>query len=309
MAKGKVRYVLLPSDGMAVSEQNPQQKAFFQVLHAVSTSETTRTHSLSVANGTTPITVVDSIGEQKAKLIEMDPDDLAAFRGQHPSARVAPLVYYRPALMRHEVMTTIKALRSRVSAKKAKAKSTRLAVKASVATGSISLTVTSAKDGKGVAGATVVAFTDFAEKAGAQGTTDAQGRVALALGASSKKVERVYIYPESGYWPALQSDVTLKSGGALKVLPIDTAYVDCVRYFYGPSKPEDGKGVTVGVIDSGVATGHPGLKVAGGGATPCPVRTRTISETTAPRVMARTWPASLRRRANHRLASAAWRRA
>lgn len=263
MAKGKVRYVLLPSDGMAVLAQNVQQKAFFRVLHTVSTSAR-KTRSLSAAKGTTPIKVVDSIGEQKAKLIEMDPDDLAAFRGQHPSARIAPLVYYRAAVMRHEVMTTIQATRSRAGARKAKARSTRFAVKASVATGAISLTVTSAKDGKGVAGAMVVAFVDFANKVGAQGTTDAKGRVALKLGASSKKAERVYIYPAFGYWPALQSHVTLKGGSALKVLPIDTAYVDCVRSFYGPSKPSDGKGVTVGVIDSGVATKHPSLRVAGG---------------------------------------------
>ena len=66
MAKGKVRYVLLPSDGMAVSAQNVQQKEFFQVLHTVSTSAT-RTRSLSAAKGTTPITVVAFDRRAKSK--------------------------------------------------------------------------------------------------------------------------------------------------------------------------------------------------------------------------------------------------
>ncbi len=265
MAKNKLRYVLLPSDGMTVPESNGQQREFFQVLHSVSTSDS-KMHSLPTATGTMmPITVIDSIGEQKAKLIEVSPEDLPAFRGRHPSARIMPLVYYRPALSRYEVAARPAAARSRAAGNKVAGKGVKkLAATQAAVAGSIKLTVNSAKDGKAVAEAMVVAFTDFAKRVGAQGTTDAQGSVTLALGAASKKVERVYVYPKYGFWPALQSDLTLKNGSTLALQPIDNSYVDCVRYFYGTSDLNRGKGVTVGVIDSGVATNHPDLKVQGG---------------------------------------------
>jgi subtilisin len=266
MAKNKARYVLLPSEGMTVPKDYGQQRQFFQVLHQVSASAS-KVHSLRTETGAMPITVIDSIGEEKAKLIEVAPEDLPAFRGKHPSARVVPLVYYQRAVVRYEVRAAPAAARARAAGKKAGGKKaaamrTRMSVQAAIAGSAMTLTVVSAKDGKPVAGAKVVAFTDFASRAGAQGTTNAQGRVAIALG--SKKAERVYVYPASGYWPALQSDVTLKTGTELKLQPIDTGYVDCVRFFYGEGDPTAGKGLTVGVIDSGVATDHPDLNVQGG---------------------------------------------
>jgi hypothetical protein len=265
VANKKVRYVLLPSEGMAVAPDNGQQRQFFQVLHDASESDN-KVHSLSTETGTMPITVIDSIGEEKAKLIEVAPEDLPAFRGKHPSVRIMPLVYYQRAVVRYEVRAVpIAAPRTagpRAGGKKTPGLTTRMAVQATIAGSAVMLTVTSAKDGKPVAGAMVVAFTDFANRAGAQGATNAKGQANLTLGA--KKVERVYVYPKSGFWPALQSNVTLKTGTKIALQPIDTAYVDCVRSFYGQGDLSAGKGVTVGVIDSGVATNHPDLKVQGG---------------------------------------------
>ena len=50
----------------------------------------------------------------------------------------------------------------------------------------------------------------------------------------------------------------------IPVTAIDLSYVDCVRHFYPGNDLSFGQGVTVGVIDSGVATNHPGLVVQGG---------------------------------------------
>src|SRR6266702_3636016 len=126
------------------------------------------------------VRILDSIHEDGAKLVEMFPEDALALRAANPGLRIVPVVYYYTAV----------APRHAVAAAVAKAKAAK----------AIKIQVLSSTDQSPIAGATVVAFTDFAKKAGAQGTTDAQGRVALALGASSKKLERVYIYPESGYW-------------------------------------------------------------------------------------------------------------
>jgi len=251
MASKKTQYVVLPSAGLVASEANPQQMLFFQTLQQTFSSPA-KVHSLSTQIGMLPIKVVDSIGENKAKLIECSPDDLPALRASHPSVRIVPVVYFQPAVHRYRVHAPVAARSSRAQAK-ARAKP-----------GAITLTIVSAKDGKPVPNAMVVAFTDFATRAGAQGKTNAQGRVALTLGGSSKKIERLYVYPALSYWPILQDNVTLKTGTKVPMPPIDLTLIDCVRHFYGGNDSAFGEGVKVGVIDSGVATNHPDLIVEGG---------------------------------------------
>ena len=87
--------------------------------------------------------IFDSIHENGAKLVEMPPDSAAALRVVQPGVRLIPVVYYRPA--RAPRMTI--AAGPQVAAVTAGTKTV--------------LTLVSRKDGKPIARATVVAFTDF----------------------------------------------------------------------------------------------------------------------------------------------------
>ena len=190
--------------------------------------------------------VVDSIGDGGAKLVEMDPESLSALRLEQPDVVVVPERFARRLLVkRHSA--------ARRPGRRSGRASPRIAVR-----------VVSAATGKPLAGAEVVAFTDYDEGVGAQGHTDREGIVRLDLGASSARIERLYVYPPAGHWGCLRKNLTLKNRAEMALTPIDLSFTDCLRHFYGATGLSVGRGVTVGVVDSGSDLDHPDLRVDGG---------------------------------------------
>jgi len=186
--------------------------------------------------------VIDSIHEDGAKLVEMSAETASELRASQPGLRIVPIVYYYPAVApRHTIRATTQSTKA----------STSLAVQVFDA------------NGTAVSGATVVAFTDFVNKAGAQGTTSARGQVNLDLGAKSKKIDRLYIYAKDGYWNLLRQSFTLTDGMKFTLRTIDLAYVDEQRYLYPDIPLIAGTDVSVAVVDTGIAQ-HPDLVFAGG---------------------------------------------
>jgi subtilisin family serine protease len=188
--------------------------------------------------------VLDSIHDDGAKLVELSPASLISLRVAQPSVRIVPVVYHRPALIRRRVTPSAQTAAKRVPSK-------------------ISVMVKSALTGKPVKGATVAAFTDFANHIGAEATTNANGVAALALGGSRKTVERLYVYPRGGLWPGLLQNVRLKSGVTIALTQLDLTFTDALRFFYQQADLDTGAGVTVGVVDTGIAA-HPDLRIDGG---------------------------------------------
>jgi subtilisin len=238
------QYILLPPRGLTadvVSPTTPLAKSFLLALEAARASPQPIA-ALAAAKIRTKLRVLDSIRDTGAKLVELAPDQLPLLRAEQPGLRVVPVVYYYPArLPRPKPLSAPQKAQVMVA---------------------IRLAIVSASDDAPVAGATVVAFTDFENRVGAEGTTDAKGMVSLKLGGASKKVERLYVYPKSGYWSALKKDTTLASGTKIPVQPIRLDYTDALRHFYAASSGA-GSGVTVGVVDTGVGP-HPDLHVDGG---------------------------------------------
>jgi subtilisin len=224
--------VLLPSRGLTARIANPESADFFHALNA-------EVGKGMIASGGPSMRVLDSIHADGAKLIEIAPEDLVSLRAAQPGFRMVPIVYYRHALHRAMLEQAV------ITGK----------------TGSVVLRVVG-PDGKPIPLVQVAAFIDFEARRGAGGTTDAKGRAILKL--VPGKVERLYLYPRSGYWPGMRMNIRLGSATDIELTPINLSFIDCVRHFYGSSTLQDGHGVKVGVIDSGVATNHPDLKIAGG---------------------------------------------
>jgi subtilisin len=236
------QYVLLPPHGLraATGAAGAPAAQFLRSIESVSTAKDVQVGDRRRVR----LRVVDSISPDGAKLVEATPEAAMSLRAAQPSVRLVPVVYYTPAVappMRVEEAPagTAKALKA------------------------TAMTMQVMSGGAPVANAIVVAFTNFAAKAGAQGVTDAQGRVSLALGGSSVAVERLYVYPEGANWSMLKKKVAMSNGMKVSLSPLDLVFTDGLRYFYGNAPDKAGAGITVGVIDTGVAT-HPDLVIAGG---------------------------------------------
>lgn len=186
--------------------------------------------------------VLDSLHEDGAKLVRMSPEVANVFKAHQPGVRIVPVVYFKVARHRYEI-------EGRATARGRQAIHTTIRIVA--------------KDGGApIKGAHVVAFTDFDERLGAQGTTTGAGTVKLDLGEATR-LERLYVYGPDGYWGAFRKNVNLSGNLEFAIAAVDLSIPDSRRHYYPGGALTDGRGVTVGVIDTGIGP-HPDLVVAGG---------------------------------------------
>jgi subtilisin family serine protease len=238
------RFILLPARGVQAGERsNPKTASFLRSLHIAAAAALGPLEEAVHAG--LRLTVIDSVRENGAKLVELSPQQTVALRAAQPDVRIVPVVYYYPAVAsRYAVLSH--------------------AITAAKAAGvKITLKIVSKKDGTAIAGADVVAFTDFDNRVGASGRTNKKGEVSLNLGASSRKIERLYMYAERGFWSGLKKNITIAPGKEFSLVPIDVSFKDCLRFFYGSSPDSAGRGLKVGVVDTGIAS-EPDLTIDGG---------------------------------------------
>jgi subtilisin len=205
-----------------------------------------RETAFPLPSGRLTVRVIDSIGEDGAKLVEVAPDAALALRALQPGLRLVPVVHYTPA-----------------AGPAAQAERVQQQAPPPADPRTVTLRVVSQKDKSPVPGAFVVAYTDFSASMGVQAVTDAQGQAQLTLDAATVRFDRVYVYPVTAHWTLRKNNVAVKAQVEVRVQPLDLAYTDGLRHFYPKAADAAGKGVTVGVIDTGVAP-HPDLVVAGG---------------------------------------------
>ena len=160
MAGETAEFVLLPPQGLrATGAANAEARAFLQ-----SADQATGAQAMSFDGRDVPLRVIDSIGPDGAKLVELSPESALAVRASRPDLRLVPVVHYTPAVAEPETVEEPVVAAGRRAA----------------AASTITLQVVSKKGGGPVANAFVVAFVDYKARNGAQGVTDDNGEVSLA---------------------------------------------------------------------------------------------------------------------------------
>jgi len=133
-------------------------------------------------------------------------------------------------------------------------------------TASFDVSVTDASTGNPVKDAQIVAFTDFASRAGASAKTTANGRATLSGLSSSRALDRVYVYAPAGWWGYFATDTTGARVSQIKLKPIDVRDSSLLlTQLYGSLPAMAGTGVTVAIVDSGIDGTHPDLPNVSGG--------------------------------------------
>ena len=237
------RFILLPAQGVRASSGSPANRVLLETFN----------QSMSGTAGAeidgNSVVVVDSVHEDGPKLIEADDAAVAAINESPVPVRLVPeVIYPRPDLV--PLVPLVLPSLPNGSGPAGPVDTLMVCVD--------SVTRVPLK------GATVVAFTDFANRLGAKGRTDANGEVTLRL--NGPNIERRYVYPPPNYWGSFGTDLPTGLTQQVTLTPVNLGYVDVVRHYYGASKFTPGTGVTVGIIDTGCGP-HADLNLLGGRST------------------------------------------
>jgi len=177
----------------------------------------------------------------------MSPQAELNLRAEHPEFKIIPVVKYQKMWVRPHVQRSAKA---RVAETRAVEQ--------------VKIRILDRKSNEPLHNAHVIAFTNFRFREGAEAKTQNDGYTSLAL-KHGVTIERLYIYGPTGYWSFFASGITLGTSQDFSLAPVDpNAQASLLENLYGTLPDDAGQGVTVAVVDSGVAQHHPALPVAGG---------------------------------------------
>ncbi len=235
------QFIVLPSRGVRALS-GPAHEALVSLYLAPSELKSA---ALGLPNAS--LSVVDSIQENGAKLVEMDAESAAAVNLSAQPIRALPLVEYpRPDL------------RPQLQALAAPAVPPGAAPAASPTV--VVVSCVDGTTGAPIADADVIAFTNFVQRAGDRGRTDAAGQVRLTLSGSA--IDRLYVYAPDGYWGGYRQSVPA-ANISIPLEPVNLGFVDLVRHHYGASRFVPAAKVRVGILDTGGGP-HQDLNFSGG---------------------------------------------
>ncbi|MBI5318947.1 S8 family serine peptidase [Bradyrhizobium sp.] len=239
------RYIILPRQG--VRARRPVELETLQQFPSTSSMGPSKTFRLDALG--VDVSVVDTVAESSAKLVDISPEAAARLNAPDSPVRALKEVFYP---LPQPAEGTVDAAATAVAA-----------AAPTTAASTFKVEVSNAQTGAPIGGCKVSAFSDFQNRIGTVGFTDAAGTVTLSLPAAV--VERITANPEpgNGFWSGYLRNVPASGVLKIKVPPFAMPYTDCVRHYFGATNFVAATGVVVGVIDTGCGP-HADLNIIGG---------------------------------------------
>ena len=254
------RYIIIPKLGPVEETPTPSQTMRLMRLAPASATFTKRARvgsagARSATRGQPPalgLRVVNSSPADGAVLVEAGHASITQVKARTPAgAKVIEEQWYRlerPARPWLKLSATLRKPRT-------------------IAGHAMKWTVTVVLDGaarKRLARALVTVMVDEAKGIGVELLTDRFGRATFELSTKTTRLDAIYVDPLHGGWPIALSNVDIAAQGMEIAVPgIDLKSADVRGLIYGKPPAGAGRGVKVGVVDTGVGP-HTALKVAGG---------------------------------------------
>jgi subtilisin len=194
------------------------------------------------------LNVLDEIYSDGPKLVELTEQGLYDLRAEYDSKiRIIPLTYF-----------SIARATPGIPARKV------LSVASTGVDSANTVYVKDRQSGAALGGARILAFTNFRSRVGIEALTDAEGKAEIEIALASE-LQRLYVFGPPGYWGYFARNTRLGVNSNImldRIVPSDSSYF--LSKCYGQTPNDAGNGVRIGIIDSGVDSTHPDLKVVGG---------------------------------------------
>jgi subtilisin len=256
-ARGRVhraREVDLTYQPAAVSplaETMPAREYVISKPTGFSLSSRRFSEQLRSLNSVPGLRVVDSIGDDEAKLVLLTETELTGLKARVPGLVIEPNIFYEHCV--HPWLHDFNDLN----------------FPASGSSRPVTVCVVEKGSARPLRNVPVYLVLDLPSKSGLSGVTDARGACRFSVPRSASSIEALVVDPEAGHWNKrllkvpVQGNITV----ALDPLPCSSAAVyDWGHLFAGMSDdvPHKGDGITIGIIDSGISRDHPSLRPSGG---------------------------------------------
>jgi subtilisin len=246
------RYVVLPASGFRsqVLANHPKLRAVAKTVPLAARPSALRAAApAGQPDPSVTMRVLASTHDDGPKLVEMSSQAELNLIAEIPGIKVVPVVTYEKLRFRHEVE---KPAGDRQAARPGGA--------------GIRLRVVDTATGAGVAGAKVVAFTNFATKEGAEAETDGTGLAEVAM-TPGTSFDRLYVYGPAKYWGHYADRQATTAEMTVGIQPISLTTDPLLLRRFRQALPERaGQGIKVGIVDTGIAQHHPALPNVSGGA-------------------------------------------
>ena len=231
-------YILLPQRGYTDADLRDFKKSggARDSVFSLSSSEQSQSEIGDTLN------VVETIREDGPRILQMTADEAKHLRRNVRGLRLAPQRYYRKAMM-PMARVNRRALGQSQGSNWERAK----------------IVVIDDTTGEGVPGVKIKAINNRTLGTGISRTTGASGQATLTM-PSLRRLDELLFYPPHSLWGLRVQNVRVENGDTFKLKRFEPADPELLlRSQLGASKENDGKGVRIAVIDSGVDARHPEL--------------------------------------------------